>query len=173
MPQGLLHTATALVGLFKAFRIDIVQVPLVFRCRFPADPLAVGKVREGHRHGTQGNRLLGQTGDCHPGGYIVNINGGVFVISDSVNKRPDHKGIQTAMAARGTASKETLRLLGIGETDKTVIFSIIREDMCDKALSALEQKFKTIKNGKGIAYTVPMTGTIGVAIYRFLSNTPA
>lgn len=80
---------------------------------------------------------------------------------------------QTAMNARGTASKETLRLLGIGETDKTVIFSVIREDMCDKALATLEQKFKTIRNGKGIAYTVPMTGTIGVAIYRFLSNTPA
>ena len=80
---------------------------------------------------------------------------------------------QTSMAARGTASQETLRLLGLGESDKTVIFSVIREDMCDKALSALEQKFKTIKNGKGIAYTVPMTGTIGVAIYRFLSNTPA
>ena len=80
---------------------------------------------------------------------------------------------QTSMNARGTASKETLRLLGIGETDKTVIFSVIREDMCDKALSTLEQKFKTIRNGKGIAYTIPMTGTIGVAIYRFLSNTPA
>ena len=79
---------------------------------------------------------------------------------------------QTAMAAHGTASQETLRLLGLGASDKTVIFSIIREDMCDKALSALEQKFKTIKNGKGIAYTIPMTGTIGVAIYRFLSNTP-
>ena len=80
---------------------------------------------------------------------------------------------QTAMAAHGTASQETLRLLGLGESNKTVIFSIIREDMCDKALAALDQKFKTIKNGKGIAYTVPMTGTIGVAIYRFLSNTPA
>lgn len=80
---------------------------------------------------------------------------------------------QTAMAAHGTASQETLRLLGLGESDKTVIFSIIREDMCDRALSALEQKFKTIKNGKGIAYTIPMTGTIGVAIYRFLSNTTA
>ncbi len=78
---------------------------------------------------------------------------------------------QTAMAAHGTASQETLRLLGLGESNKTVLFSIIREDMCDKALSALEQKFKTIKNGKGIAYTIPMTGTIGVAIYRFLSNT--
>ena len=80
---------------------------------------------------------------------------------------------QTSMNARGTADKETLRLLGIGETDKTVIFSVIREDLCDKALSALEQKFKTIKNGKGIAYTVPMTGTVGVAVYRVLSNPPA
>ncbi len=80
--------------------------------------------------------------------------------------------LQTTMVARGTASKDTLRLLGLGESDKTVIFSIIREDMCDKALATLEQKFKTIKNGKGIAYTIPMTGTIGVAIYRFLSNTP-
>ena len=79
---------------------------------------------------------------------------------------------QTSIAARGTASQETLRLLGLGESDKTVIFSVIREDMCDKALSTLEQKFKTIRNGKGIAYTIPMTGTIGVAIYRFLSNTP-
>jgi glycerol-3-phosphate acyltransferase PlsY len=26
------------------------------------------------------------------------------------------------------------------------------------------------KGGKGIAYTVPMTSTIGVAIYQFLSN---
>lgn len=80
---------------------------------------------------------------------------------------------QTSMTARGTASRETLRLLGLADSDKTVIFSVIREDMCDKALSALEHKFNTIKNGKGIAYTVPMTGTIGVAIYRFLSNTPA
>ncbi len=80
--------------------------------------------------------------------------------------------LQTAMAAHGTASQETLRLLGLGASEKTVIFSVIREDMCDKVLSALEQKFKTIKNGKGIAYTIPMTGTIGVAIYRFLSNTP-
>ena len=80
---------------------------------------------------------------------------------------------QTAMAAHGTASQETLRLLGLGESDKTVIFSVIREDMCDAALDGLSRKFRTIKNGKGIAYTIPMTGTIGVAIYRFLSNTTA
>lgn len=81
--------------------------------------------------------------------------------------------LQTTMAASGTASTETLRYLGLTETDKAVIFSVIREDKAPAALRALEGKFKTIKNGKGIAYTIPMTGTIGVAIYRFLSNTPA
>ena len=80
--------------------------------------------------------------------------------------------LQTTMAASGTANTETLRYLGLTETDKSVIFSIIREDRAPAALQALEGKFKTIKNGKGIAYTIPMTGTIGVAIYRFLSNPP-
>ena len=32
------------------------------------------------------------------------------------------------------------------------------------------EKFRTVKGGKGIAYTVPMTSVIGVAIYQFLSN---
>ncbi len=79
---------------------------------------------------------------------------------------------QTAMGARGTAGAETMRLLGLTESDKAVIFSVIREDMAKRALETLEEKFKSIRGGKGIAYTVPMTGTIGVAIYQFLSNTP-
>ena len=49
---------------------------------------------------------------------------------------------------------------------------IIKEEKAQAILSALEEKFSTIKNGKGIAYTVPMTGTIGVAIYQFLANMP-
>ena len=78
--------------------------------------------------------------------------------------------MQLTLAASGTASTETLSLLGLTDSEKSVIISIIREDKAKKALSALEEKFKTIKNGKGIAYTVPMTGTIGVAIYKFLAN---
>ncbi len=80
--------------------------------------------------------------------------------------------LQTSMAARGTAGAETMSRLGLPDSDKTVIFSIIREDMAPRALETLDEKFKTIRGGKGIAYTVPMTGTIGVAIYQFLSNTP-
>ena len=81
--------------------------------------------------------------------------------------------MQLITNAEGTANQETLHYLGLVETDKSVIFSVIREDRAQEALSALDQKFKTIKNGKGIAFTTPMTGTVGVAIYQFLSNTQA
>ena len=78
--------------------------------------------------------------------------------------------MQMSMAAWGTASTEMLSYLGLTESEKTLIVSVIRDDMEQLVLNALEEKFRTIKNGKGIAYTVPMTSTIGVAIYQFLSN---
>ena len=50
------------------------------------------------------------------------------------------------------------------------IFSIIKEEKLKDALYSLDEKFRTIKNGKGIAYTIPLSSVIGVAIYAFLSN---
>lgn len=78
--------------------------------------------------------------------------------------------LQTAVAAQGTATSETLYMLGLEESDKSVIFSVIREDRETEALQGLEDKFRSLKKGKGIAFTVPLTSVIGVAIYRFLSN---
>ena len=80
---------------------------------------------------------------------------------------------QTAVAGQGTATSDTLYLLGLEDSDKSVIFSAIREDLAPKALQGLEEKFHTIRNGKGIAFTVPMSSVIGVAIYRFLSDNRA
>ena len=77
---------------------------------------------------------------------------------------------QTAVAAQGTATSETLYLLGLEDSDKRVIFSVINEEMASEAMQGLEEKFQTIRNGKGIAFTIPLTSVIGVAIYRFLSN---
>ena len=78
--------------------------------------------------------------------------------------------MQTVFAATGTAKTEMMNLLGLSDNEKSVILSVIRNDNAEAVLSGLEEKFKTIKNGKGIAYTVPMTDTIGVAIYQFLAN---
>ncbi len=77
---------------------------------------------------------------------------------------------QTAVLARGTAKSDTLYMLGLEDSDKCVIFSAIREDKATDALLAVEEKFQKLKNAKGIAFTIPMSSVIGVAIYRFLSD---
>ena len=78
--------------------------------------------------------------------------------------------LQLQMRAMGTAGSEMLHYLGLEESEKQVLFSIVREDMAPLALKGLEEKFATIRGGKGIAYTVPLSSTVGVAIYQFLSN---
>ncbi len=80
--------------------------------------------------------------------------------------------MQIALSAGGTAKTEMLELLGLANSDKSVIISVIKEERAKEALAALDERFKTIKNGKGIAYTVPMTETVGLAIYQFLANLP-
>ncbi len=77
---------------------------------------------------------------------------------------------QTSVLAEGTAKSETLSLLGLEDSDKSVIFSALREDRAIEALHGLDEKFHTLKKGKGIAFTIPMSSVIGVAIYQFLSN---
>ena len=69
----------------------------------------------------------------------------------------------------GTATSEFVEMLGLNK-QKAVIVSVIREDMTDAIMNCLEEKFKTIKNGKGIAFAVPLSSVIGVNNYRFLSN---
>ena len=78
--------------------------------------------------------------------------------------------MQMVLSGHGTAAAKHLELLGLTDSDRTVIVSVIRRDRVKDALFALEEKFKTVRGGKGIAFTVPMKSTIGVAIYQFLSN---
>lgn len=77
---------------------------------------------------------------------------------------------QTLTLAKGTAKSETLRLLGLEEEEKCVICSVIREDKTEEILQLLHDKFNSVKNGKGIAFTVPLSSVIGVTTYGFLSN---
>lgn len=78
--------------------------------------------------------------------------------------------LQLVLNGQGTVTDKHLELLGLTDSDRSVIISAIRRDRAKDALAALEEKFKTVRGGKGIAYTVPMKSTIGVAIYQFLSN---
>ena len=76
---------------------------------------------------------------------------------------------QLVLPGTGTAASELVELLGLN-LQKAVVVSVIREDLTDTILNMLDEKFRTIRNGKGIAFAVPLSSVIGVNIYRFLSN---
>ena len=76
---------------------------------------------------------------------------------------------QLATAGLGTATSELVELLGL-EPHKVVILSVVREDMVDAVMNCLEEKFRTIRNGKGICFAVPLSSVIGVNLYQFLSD---
>ena len=77
---------------------------------------------------------------------------------------------QVVLLGEGTASDETMQLLGLTDKDRAVILSVVREDRAQNVLETLSDKFETIRNGKGVAWTIPLDSTIGAAVYRFMSN---
>ena len=76
---------------------------------------------------------------------------------------------QMATGGLGTAASELVELLGL-EPHKVVILSVVREDVVDAVMNCLEDKFRTIRNGKGICFAVPFSSVIGVNLYQFLSD---
>lgn len=81
--------------------------------------------------------------------------------------------MQTVIYGRGTADKELFSLLKIDENEKAIILSVVKEENISDVLDTLTEKFDRIKNGKGIAFTIPMQSIIGVSLYQFLSNNTA
>ena len=76
---------------------------------------------------------------------------------------------QMVVPGKGTANSDLVSMLGLN-IQKAVILSMVREDMVGPIIKCLEEKFETIRNGKGIAFAVPMSSVIGVSMYQFLSN---
>ncbi|MBO4326725.1 MAG: hypothetical protein J5950_05605 [Clostridia bacterium] len=78
--------------------------------------------------------------------------------------------IQCFVSSKGTAQNATLDMLGLSDDRKSTIISVVREDRVDELLESLSEKFRTIKDGRGIAFTVPMSSVVGVLAFRFLAD---
>ena len=76
---------------------------------------------------------------------------------------------QMVLGGLGTARSELVELLGL-EPHKAVVVSVIREELTETVMQCLEDKFATIRGGKGVAFAVPLSSVIGVNAYRFLSD---
>lgn len=76
---------------------------------------------------------------------------------------------QMSTGGKGTATSDLVDMLGLN-IHKAVLLSVVREDMVEPIMKCLEDKFATIRNGKGVAFAVPLSSVIGVNMYQFLSN---
>ena len=76
--------------------------------------------------------------------------------------------VQEIIYASGTTPRKDV--LGIKVSEKAVLLSIVREDKVKEILATYEDKYFQTKNGKGIAFTVPIKSMIGVALYQFLAG---
>lgn len=76
---------------------------------------------------------------------------------------------QMVTGGKGTVNSEIVEMLGLN-INKAVILSVVRDDKAAFVIKCLEEKFETIRNGKGIAIAVPLSSVIGVNMYQFLSN---
>ena len=81
--------------------------------------------------------------------------------------------MQMIVAAKGTAEEKMLEILGLSDNDKAVIFSTVREDRLEEIENVLEDKFASVKGGKGIAASIPLTSIMGASAFGFLSNESA
>ena len=76
---------------------------------------------------------------------------------------------QLVVPGMGTATSQFVDMLGLN-LQKAVVLSVVREDRVDELMNKIEEKFVTIKNGKGVAFAVPLSSVIGVNLYQFMSN---
>ena len=78
--------------------------------------------------------------------------------------------LQLAIVGNGTAEANLVEFLGLKDSKRSVIFSVVREDRVDEILAALEERFHSVNRDTGVAFTVPLSSIIGLLSYAFLSN---
>ena len=66
--------------------------------------------------------------------------------------------LAVSFAGAGTAHSQVLDYLGIGETEKAIVFSLIPESDEDRIMHEIRTKISLYLVGRGISFTVPLTG---------------
>lgn len=71
---------------------------------------------------------------------------------------------------RGTADLNLLSYLGLGETEKDVVLSVVSESKVQKIINILKDDMKFDTPGNGIAFTIPLSSVDSSATLKFISK---
>lgn len=93
-------------------------------------------------------------------------------IVDKINDTISKMGVEFSHICYGigTAKNDILNLLGIGETEKGLIFASIDENKISLLYNKLNKTFGFDKPGSGIAFTIPITSVGGPASLKILEG---
>jgi hypothetical protein len=75
-----------------------------------------------------------------------------------------------SMPASGTSERAIMNYLGLNQSNRAAIFSVVRQDKEKDLLETLDDSFTHLKGGGGIAITLPLSSIIGTLVFGFLSN---
>ena len=78
---------------------------------------------------------------------------------------------QFVQFGEGTASNAIRDILGVEDTKKDIVYSIVREDAVPDIKKELDVYFIASKRNRGIAYTISLTSIVGVKLYKFFTQT--
>ena len=99
----------------------------------------------------------------------------VIVDRQIVDKVADTVSLQGAAFShicygRGTANNDLLNLLGLGETEKGIVFASVSSDSLEKIYSDLDYLYDFRKPGGGISFTLPISAVGGPATLKILNG---
>lgn len=86
--------------------------------------------------------------------YIVNRNDGQLI--EEICTRSGIYG-HLMLRGRGTADNSTLTLLGLGETEKDIVFVTVARSRIDELMQKVSKKLELDKPGRGIAFSIPLS----------------
>ena len=77
---------------------------------------------------------------------------------------------QTSVLGSGTATSEILQYLSLGETERSIILSLVDDGDIEPIFSQLKTEVDFLKHGMGVAFTIPII-SISKAGYKVIMDT--
>ena len=85
--------------------------------------------------------------------------------------RANKSSAQFIKIGEGTANRKIREVLGLDDTKKDIVYSLVREDLVNDIKKELDVYFLASKRNRGVAFTIDLTAFTGVKLYKFFSQT--
>lgn len=72
---------------------------------------------------------------------------------------------------KGTATSDILKILGIGEDRKDIMFLPVPNSKIAKCKKIIEERFAVSEEAKGVSFCIPFDSMVSVLAYKFLTDT--